>query len=267
MSENCCSCNPPKMVVNCCGAGVETKPPIPVPIPQPQPQPDPKPNPQPEPQCRALRVDFVTLRVTEDGDTGAGDWTLVLEANGVQEIKEYPDDYIDSDDNIPYDIGVSINVPIESSTNELRIRVSGYERDSGFNGENDPLPICQRAWSKGDNYGIGQAFDLPANNDKAAYSVTVRISCATQTTAVFSKSELVESSKWRMERETKRLTRHNKPPFEQSDAKALNMAIGVLRRKGWVLKTVSDGIYFFEGFGRVPILRMKDPRAAAIAKK
>lgn len=67
---------------------------------------------------------------------------LLARHNGIQDIKEYPDDLIDDDDNIPYDIGVSINVPIDPFTSELRVKVSGYERDSGFNGENDILPAA-----------------------------------------------------------------------------------------------------------------------------
>jgi hypothetical protein len=266
MSEHCCSCNPPKVVVNCSGSGIEPKP-QPEPNPQPQPQPEPKPGPQPEPQCRVVRVDFVALRVTEDGDTGAGDWTLVLEANGIQQIKVYPDDYIDQDDNIPYDIGVSINVPIESTTNELSVKISGYERDGFANGENDALPIASRIWSRSTNFGIGQAFDVSAANKDAAYAATIRISCATQSTAVFSKAELIASTEWRTKREINRLAKHNKPAIERSDANSLNAAIGSLRQKGWVLKTVSDGIYFFEGFGRTPTLRLRDPRIPAIAKK
>lgn len=259
MCDNNCSCGCHKVVVCCGGGGVTAPAPTPTPTPEPTPT-TPEPQPQPTPSCTLARVDFVTLRVTDDAETGAGDWTLVLEANGIQEIKEYPDDFIDDDDGIPYDIGVSVNVPIDQFTTELRVKVSGYERDSGFNGENDILPIAQRAWSAAQNFGIGQTFDISANNDDAAYSVTVRISCARQSSLVLSRAQLVQAATWRLDREIQKLAKHKKPPVEITNARALNQSIRSMERKGWTLKTVSGDEFIFEGLGRVPSLRMEDPR-------
>jgi hypothetical protein len=140
------------------------------------------------------------------------------------------------------------------------VKVSGYERDSGFNGENDILPIAQRAWSAAQDFGIGQTFDIAANNDDAAYSVTVRISCARQSSLVLGRAELVQSATWRLERENQKRAKHNKPPLEITDARALNLSIRSLERKGWKLKTVSGDGFIFEGLGRLPSLRMEDPR-------
>ncbi len=262
MSDHCCCPKCEKVIVNCC-CGAQAAP-TPVQPPAPPAPPNggtpPPPPPPPQPSCTLARVDFVTLRVSDDSETGAGDWTLVLEANGIQEIKEYPDDFIDDDDGIPYDIGVSINVPIDQFTTELRVKVSGYERDSGFNGENDILPMAQRTWSEAQNFGLGQTFDISANNDDAAYTVSARISCAQKSSSVLSRSELVRSATWRLERENQKREKHKKPPLDISDARALNQSIRSLERKGWNLKTVSGDEFIFEGLGRVPSLRMEDPR-------
>ncbi len=251
-----CGCH--KVIVNCGQGGGPTT--TPATEPPPTQETPPPVETKPTPVCTMARVDFVTLRVSDDAEWGAGDWTLVLEANGIQEIKEYPDNFIDDDDGIPYDIGVSINVPIDQFTSELRVKVSGYERDSGFNGENDILPVAQRTWSKAQDFGIGQTFDVSANNDDAAYSVTARISCARQSSMVLSRSQLVRSSTWRLDREILKLAKHKKPPIEITDALALNQSIRSLERKGWKLKTVSENEFIFEGLGRVPSLRMNDPR-------
>lgn len=202
-----------------------------------------------------VRVDFLNLRVSNDAESGDGDWTLVLEANGIQEIKEYPDDYIDDTAGVPYDIGVSINVPIDQFTTELRVKVSGYERDDWFNGSNDYLPVAQRVWTPAQNFGLGQTFDISATNDEAGYSATVRISCAQQSTMLMSRSQLVQAATSRLERKNRKRAELKKPRIEMNEGEALNQTVRSLERKGWTLRTVNGDDLIFEGHGRAPALK------------
>jgi hypothetical protein len=220
--------------------------------------------PPPQPVCDRVRVTFISLHVTDDGETGDGDWTLYFDVNGVFNSHEFADDSIDDGQNLDYQINVFVDVPIDPFTTDLTVRVTGLERDSGVNGGDDPLTVAERTFPRSDNFGIGRVHTIPSNPPEGDqigdYQVRVRIDCLNLTTSVVSLTTLRQAASWRLERENRKRARYNLPPLPTDDAALLGRSLSYLRKKGWTLKTILGENFILEGVGDRIDLRTSDPR-------
>ncbi|CAK0776287.1 hypothetical protein CCP3SC1_820007 [Gammaproteobacteria bacterium] len=222
-------------------------------------------HPPPKSVCDKIRVSFVSLTVSDDGDNGNGDWTLQFDVNGLVASYAFPDDAIDDTLNIAYPINQEIIVPIDALTPQLDIRITGVERDGGFNGADDSLVTAERTFGSAENFGIGGVYDItsgPSCGDAiGGYSVRARIECLTLTTSVVSIETLREASIWRLERENAKRLRLRLPALHIDEAALLDRSIGYLRANGWILKTIYGENFIFEGVGKRIDLRVRDPRS------
>jgi hypothetical protein len=78
--------------------------------------------PPPQPVCDRVRVTFISLRVTDDGERGDGDWTLNFDVNGIFNSHVFPDDAIDDGQNLDYRIDKFVDAPIDPFTTDLTVR-------------------------------------------------------------------------------------------------------------------------------------------------
>ena len=220
--------------------------------------------PPPQPVCDRVRVNFISLRVTDDGENGDGDWTLYFDVNGVLDSHVFADDSIDDGQNLDYQINEFVDAPIDRFTTELTVRVTGLERDSGLNGGDDPLAVAERTFSRSVNFGIGRVHTIPSNppagDQVGDYEVRIRIDCLNLTTSVVSLTTLRQAASWRLERENRKRARYNLPPLPTDDAALLGRSLSYLRKKGWTLKTILGENFIFEGVGDRIDLRTSDPR-------
>ena len=220
--------------------------------------------PPPQPVCDRVRVTFISLHVTDDGENGDGDWTLNFDVNGEFNSHVFADDSIDDGQNLDYRINKFVDVSIDPFTTDLTVRISGLERDSGLNGGDDPLAIAERTFPRSDNFGIGRVHTIPSNptagDQVGDYEVRIRIDCLNLTTSVVSLATLRQAALWRLERENTKRERYNLPPLPSDDAALLERSLSYLQKKGWTIKTILGENFIFEGAGDRIDLRTSDPR-------
>jgi hypothetical protein len=220
--------------------------------------------PPPQPVCDRVRVTFISLHVTDDGERGDGDWTLNFDVNGIFNSHVFPDDAIDDGQNLDYRIDKFVDAPIDPFTTDLTVRITGLERDGGLNFGDDPLTIAERTFPRSDNFGAGRVHTLtsgPTAGDQVGdYEVRIRIDCLNLTTSVVSLATLRQAALWGLERENRKRARYGLPPLPKDDAILLERSLSYLQKKGWTLKTIHGENFVLEGLGDRIDLRTSDPR-------